>query len=134
MKLQLNLPWHQLRHRHQQVRYHMYMTEKNKLSQHFNKIHCCMNLLQKLFSPIIDCNRGLAWCKDSTEEEAGNCCSDYDCSLDTIRLLPDPEGVAARRPICWYKGGVPVGTVDCSLAAPSAKAPGTTCYEGIIYI
>ena len=93
-----------------------------------------MNLLQKWFYQNIDCNRGTWWCKDSTKEESGNCCSDGKCSLDTIRLLPDPEGVAAERPICWYKGGAHVGTIDCSLAIPSAKAPDTTCDEGIIYI
>ena len=93
-----------------------------------------MNLLKKYFSPIIVCKRGGWWCKDFTEEEAGNCCSDGGCSLDMIRLLPDPEGVAAERPICWYKGGAHVGTIDCSLAIPSAKAPDTTCDEGIVYI
>ena len=29
----------------------------------------------------------MAWCYDAAGV-AGNCCSDYDCSLDEVRLLP----------------------------------------------
>ena len=34
--------------------------------------------------------------------------------LDKVRRLPDPQGYANRRPICWYSTSVQVGTVDDS--------------------
>jgi len=74
------------------------------------------------------CVRGLAWCESPTTGEAGNCCSDYECSLDDIRLLPDPEDVASGRPICWYQGGEEIGTVD--FASTSTTGPGT-CQCGV---
>merc|ERR1712203_530978 len=61
------------------------------------------------------CGRGGHWCESPTTGEAGNCCSDYECSLDDIRMLPDPEGIAERRPICWYQGGEEIGTVNWAL-------------------
>lgn len=48
--------------------------------------------------------RGVHWCTDNSGE-GGNCCAQGHCSLDQIRTLPDPDGVAAERPVCWYRAG-----------------------------
>jgi hypothetical protein len=70
-------------------------------------------------APSARCTRGLAWCKDgggSSPPHAGNCCSDYDCSLADIRQLPYHSS-AASRPVCWYPTETQVGTVDqCRLS------------------
>ena len=58
--------------------------------------------------------RGLAWCTNAAGE-GGNCCCDYANDLDVARTLPDPDNYASQRPVCWYAGGVQVGTVDESL-------------------
>ena len=55
--------------------------------------------------------RGLEWCSNAAGE-GGNCCKDYDMDLDKVRRLPDPQGYASGRPICWYSTSDQVGTVD----------------------
>ena len=43
-----------------------------------------------------DCVRGPVWCEDLTGQ-GGHCCSHEDCSLDDVRLLPDPENDYSQR-------------------------------------
>ena len=43
-----------------------------------------------------ECVRGPVWCQDSTGE-GGHCCNREDCSLDDVRLLPDPENDYSQR-------------------------------------
>ena len=76
------------------------------------------------FNINIGCQRGLSWCKDSTGEEGGNCCSNFDCSLEEVRRLTDPTNIAARRPVCYYQGGVQIGKVDYTRAAYETTSGG----------
>jgi len=55
--------------------------------------------------------RGVHWCTDNSGE-GGNCCAQGHCSLDQIRTLPDPDGVAAERPVCWCHGAAQVGEIS----------------------
>jgi len=52
-------------------------------------------------------------------EKGGDCCSDWDCNLDDVRKLPDPNYESRGKPVCWYAGGDFVGEVDWSKVAVS---------------
>ena len=74
------------------------------------------------------CTRGIKWCKTtaggtSADLGAGNCCSDYGCSLDDVRKMPLGSGSSSgnRRPVCWNPTHTQVGSVDQCKIAPAIQ-------------